>query len=419
MNIGEVSRMVNMPVSTIRYYDNEGLFTSLKKDSAGNRVFLKEDLEQLKIIECLKKSGMQIKEIKQFMTWVAEGSQTIPQRKEMFLHRKEVVKNKMKEISKFSSSEMIDYTLKNNKNTIISIAVYDENGITYNIYGGEYNLNYDYEIGSATKTFTAMLISRAVEEGKINLDDNISNYLELENRYYPTIKRIITHTSGFKPYYLSFQKIKNYFSGGNDFYNISKEQLLKELNKTKLEDKDYDFNYSNFGISTLGLILEKVYYKDYNELQEEYFKELDMNNTSVAIGKGNLRGYWKWNEDDGYIPTGAIISNIEDMSKYLETLITSDESYIIKTQEPLTDVRAVNDIYNIFDINVDKVGMTWMIDNKNDIIWHNGSTTNFNSYIGYNKEKKVGVVVLSNLSPKSDVNMTFIGNKILHEMLDK
>ena len=144
-----------------------------------------------------------------------------------------------------------------------------------------------------------------------------------------------------------------------------------------------------------------------------------MNNTSVAIGKGNLSGYWKWNEDDGYIPTGAIISNIEDMSKYLETLITSDESYIIKTQEPLTDVRAVNDIYNMFDINVDKVGMIWMIDNKNDIIWHNGSTTNFNSYIGYNKEKKVGVVVLSNISPKSDVNMTFIGNKILHEMLDK
>ena len=83
-------------------------------------------------------------------------------------------------------------------------------------------MNYDYEIGSATKTFTAMLISRAVEEGKINLDDNISNYLELENRYYPTIKRIITHTSGFKPYYLSFQKIKNYFSGGNDFYNIQR-----------------------------------------------------------------------------------------------------------------------------------------------------------------------------------------------------
>ncbi len=195
--------------------------------------------------------------------------------------------------------------------------------------------------------------------------------------------------------------------------------LIRRSEAEALIDKDYDFNYSNFGISTLGLVLEKVYDKNYYELLEEYFKELGMNNTSVAIGKGNLSGYWKWNEDDGYIPTGAIISNIEDMSKYLETLITSDESYIIKTQEPLTDVRAVNDIYNMFDINVDKVGMTWMIDNKNDIIWHNGSTTNFNSYIGYNKEKKVGVVVLSNISLKSDVNMTFIGNKILHEMLDK
>lgn len=330
-----------------------------------------------------------------------------------------VYKNKMKEISVYSSSQMIDYTLKNNKNAIISIAIYDKSGITYNIYGGEYNLNYDYEIGSVTKTFTAMLISKAIEEGKISLDDNISNYLKLENIYYPTIKKIITHTSGFKPYYLSFQKIKNYFVGGNDFYNISKEQLLEELNKTKLEDQYYNFNYSNFGISTLGLVLEKVYNRNYDKMLKEFFKELNMNNTSVATSQGNLVGYWKWNKDDGYIPTGAIISNIEDMSKYLEILITSDESYIIKTQEPLTDVNAVNEIYKLFDVNIDKVGMTWMIDNKNNIIWHNGSTTNFNSYIGYNKEKKVGVVILSNIAAKNDVNMTLIGNKILHEMLDK
>ena len=328
-----------------------------------------------------------------------------------------IYKNKIKEISQYSSSQMIDYTLQNNENVIVSVAIYDENGITYNVYGAEYNLNYDYEIGSITKTFTAMLVSKAIEEGRINLDDNISNYLELENRYYPTIKRIITHTSGLKPYYLSFQKIKNYFVGGNDFYNISKEQLLKELNKTKLENKDYNFNYSNFGVSTLGSVLEKVYDKNYNELLEEYLKQLDMNNTTIATQIGNLSGYWKWNEDDGYIPSGAIISNIEDMSKYLETLITSDENYVIRMQEPLKDVNAVNEVYDLFDVNVDSVGMAWMIDNKNNIIWHNGATTNFNSYIGYNKEKKVGVVVLSNISTQKDVNMTLIGNKIMHELL--
>ena len=328
-----------------------------------------------------------------------------------------IYKNKMKEISQYNSSQMIDYTLVNNENAIISIAIYDENSITYNVYGAEYNLNYDYEIGSITKTFTAMLVSKAMKEGKINLDDNISKYLKLENRYYPTIKRIITHTSGLKPYYLSFQKIKNYFAGGNDFYNISKEQLLEELNKTKLEDKDYNFNYSNFGVSTLGLALEKVYDRNYNELLEEHLKQLDMNNTTIATGTGNLSEYWKWNEDDGYIPTGAIISNIQDMSKYLETLITSDENYVIKTQEPLKDVNVVNEIYDMFDVNVDSVGMTWMIDNKNNIIWHNGSTNNFNSYIGFNREKKVGVVVLSNISPQKDVNMTLIGNRIMHELL--
>lgn len=330
-----------------------------------------------------------------------------------------IYKNKMKEISQYTSNQMIDYTLNNNENAIISVAIYNENGITYNVYGADYNLNYDYEIGSITKTFTAMLVSKAIEEERINLDDSISNYLELENRYYPTIKRIITHTSGLKPYYLSLQKIQNYFAGGNDFYNISKEQLLKELNKTRLEERDYNFNYSNFGVSALGLVLEKVYDKNYNELLEEYLQQLDMNNTTIATGTGNLSGYWKWNENDGYIPSGAIISNIEDMSKYLETLITSDENYVINVAEPLTDINVENEIYNMLDVNIDSVGMTWMIDNKNNIIWHNGSTTNFNSYIGFNRKKKIGVVVLSNISPQKDINMTLIGNKIMLEQLDK
>ena len=154
-----------------------------------------------------------------------------------------------------------------------------------------------------------------------------------KNHTAKAIRRIITHTSGLKPYYLSFQKIKNYFARGNDFYNISKEQLLEELNKTKLEDKDYNFNYSNFGVSTLGLVLEKVYDKNYNKLLEEYLEQLNMNNTTIATGTGNLSGYWKWNENDGYIPSGAIISNIEDMSKYLETLITSEEEYVINVEE--------------------------------------------------------------------------------------
>ena len=105
------------------------------------------------------------------------------------------------------------------------------------------------------------------------------------------------------------------------------------------------------------------------------------------------------------------------MSKYLETLITSEEEYVINVAEPLKDINIENEIYNMFDVNIDSVGMTWIVDNKNNVIWHNGSTTNFNSYIGFNRENKIGVVVLSNISSQKDINMTLIGNKIMHELL--
>lgn len=64
--IGQVAKQVNMPVSTLRYYDNEGLFPHLVRCS-GIRKFSDNEIEALHIIECLKKSGLEIREIKKFM----------------------------------------------------------------------------------------------------------------------------------------------------------------------------------------------------------------------------------------------------------------------------------------------------------------------------------------------------------------
>ena len=65
------------------------------------------------------------------------------------------------------------------------------------------------------------------------------------------------------------------------------------------------------------------------------------------------------------------------------------------------------------NIRLDGVGMTWMLDDKNDIVWHNGATTNFNAYMGFTKDKKKGVAVLSNIDPDDKISMTVIGVKIL------
>lgn len=106
-SIGEVSEMFNLPVSTLRYYDKEGLLIDLEKDKSGNRKFNENNLEALRVIECLKKSGMQIKDIKEFMHWCSLGNKTITKRKEMFLKQKENIESEIKELQK--ALNMINY----------------------------------------------------------------------------------------------------------------------------------------------------------------------------------------------------------------------------------------------------------------------------------------------------------------------
>ena len=88
--IGQVSKMFGLPISTLRYSDKEGLFPDMER-SSGIRRFGQRELEALRVIECLKKSGMEIKDIRQFMEWCAQGSSTYPQRRAMFIRQKESV----------------------------------------------------------------------------------------------------------------------------------------------------------------------------------------------------------------------------------------------------------------------------------------------------------------------------------------
>lgn len=86
--IGQVSEMFDLPISTLRYYDKQGLFPGMVRVS-GIRKFSEIEIEALKVIECLKKSGLEIKDIKKFMDWCVEGAATYPQRKELFEKQKE------------------------------------------------------------------------------------------------------------------------------------------------------------------------------------------------------------------------------------------------------------------------------------------------------------------------------------------
>ena len=104
--IGQISEMFHLPVSTIRYYDREGLFPGLTRQS-GIRRFSETEVEALRVIECLKASGLEIRDIKRFMEWTKEGSATYAQRRQLFETRKAAVEEEIRQLQK--TLAMLEY----------------------------------------------------------------------------------------------------------------------------------------------------------------------------------------------------------------------------------------------------------------------------------------------------------------------
>lgn len=97
--IGQISEMFNIPVSTLRYYDKEGLFPNMKRES-NIRKFDDSEIDTLRIIECLKKSGMEIKDIRRYMELCSKGSSTYAERKALFEKQRESVEGEIARLEK-------------------------------------------------------------------------------------------------------------------------------------------------------------------------------------------------------------------------------------------------------------------------------------------------------------------------------
>ncbi|MBM7579712.1 MerR family transcriptional regulator [Jeotgalibacillus terrae] len=106
-SISQAAKELNLTAYTLRYYDKEGLLPFVDRSESGTRQFKEKDIDALRIIECLKSTGMPIKEIKHFIDWCAEGDSSLQQRYNMFLERKACVEAQMEELKK--TMEMIDH----------------------------------------------------------------------------------------------------------------------------------------------------------------------------------------------------------------------------------------------------------------------------------------------------------------------
>lgn len=105
--IGEVAKLMNLTVPTLRYYDDQGLLINVKRDNSGNRIFDQKDIDALILIDCLKSSGMKIKEIKRFMDLCLLGNDSLEDRLEFFKKQELTIKAEIKKLQ--TNMDMIKY----------------------------------------------------------------------------------------------------------------------------------------------------------------------------------------------------------------------------------------------------------------------------------------------------------------------
>ncbi|MDT2828107.1 MAG: MerR family transcriptional regulator [Enterococcus viikkiensis] len=96
--IGEISERYGISQDTLRYYDKAGLLPFVKKNSAGRREFTEDDLGYIEVIDCLKRSGIAVKEIAKFMDWCVVGDTTLPQRYAFMTEQEAALEQKIHEL---------------------------------------------------------------------------------------------------------------------------------------------------------------------------------------------------------------------------------------------------------------------------------------------------------------------------------
>lgn len=100
-SIGKAAEMCGLSTFTLRYYEKEGLLPFVTRNPSGTRCFKESDFEWLAMIQCLKNTGMSIKDIREFVGWCMEGDSTLEKRLSMFLAQKKEVEDKMEEFQHY------------------------------------------------------------------------------------------------------------------------------------------------------------------------------------------------------------------------------------------------------------------------------------------------------------------------------
>lgn len=290
--------------------------------------------------------------------------------------------------------------VKTRPNVILSIGVICRNLDAAFIFNGS-NVTYDkkpyvYEIGSISKVLTTSMFGEMIQEGIVKIEDSIAKYFsEIPDNHPVTLRHLANHTSGL-PGIGGLKNIYNLFDSQtprDPFCPYSLNEAIQYF-KTHTQEPKVKFRYSNVGMGLLGYLLANELHTDFETaITRRIVEPLNLTNTFISIppSKENtvLKGYSVRGhnkpplEMNEFMAAGALRSTVDDLLKFLKIHIGNQNSgYLLSHQATHTISKDVS------------IGLGWVL--EDDIIWHNGSTKGFSSYLGFNKKQQTGVVILSN-----------------------
>lgn len=271
-----------------------------------------------------------------------------------------------------------------------------------------------FEIGSVTKVFTSLLLADMVQRGEVALTDPVAKYLPAgvkmpeRNGRQITLEDLATHTSGL-PRLPSNLSPKD---AANPYADYSAEQLYQFLSGYQLtRDVGSQYEYSNLGGGLLGHVLARRAGMDYEKLVRSRICEpLGMRSTGITLSD-EMKIRFAVGHDAGMqrvaywdLPTlagaGALRSTANDMLTFVGANLGYVKSPLAPAMAAMLAVRRPTGTPGL------EIGLGWHILTRDghEIVWHNGGTGGFTSFIGFERKTGTGVVVLSNAETPAGVD---------------
>jgi len=270
-----------------------------------------------------------------------------------------------------------------------------------------------FELGSLTKTFTALLLAEMAARGEVRLHDPIARYLPAGAAPAAapgiTLLHLATHTSGLPrlPAGLLRGALPRWFT--NPYAHYTEQRLLAALPGTRVHARPGSrVHYSNLGVGLLGLILARAAGTGYADLLDaRVCRPLGLTGTGCAADRAQATGYWHERPRPPWrIPAlpgaGALRSTARDLRRYLEALL---DPAAAGADGPLA--AALTDVQRprlSVPRSGDRLCLVWNLRTTRggDLLFHSGATRGFTSFAGFCPRTGTALAALTNTSPAAD-----------------